>query len=153
MHTCASSIGPLDGNLVLRALKHSATQLPRGGDSAPRIRINKLPDLYNVPDPRAAFPSAKACAPEGSIRSRVASNVAARRRRPPSSVLCHLFSVLRSLVCPPVCPSIRPTRMKNFIARLFTWKISRPASGNRSRFSDCKLAEPRTRVRHRVKSP
>lgn len=46
MHT--SSIGPLDGNLVLRTLEHSATQLPRGGDAAPRIRINKLPDLYNV---------------------------------------------------------------------------------------------------------
>lgn len=46
MHT--SSIGPLDGNLVLRALEHSATQLPHGGDAAPRIRINKLPDLYNV---------------------------------------------------------------------------------------------------------
>lgn len=32
MHTCTSSIGPLDGNLVLRALKHSATQFtPRRG--------------------------------------------------------------------------------------------------------------------------
>lgn len=52
VHTCtrAPSNRWMD-NPVLPALKHSATQLPRaaGINHAARIRINKLPDLYNQP--------------------------------------------------------------------------------------------------------
>lgn len=127
MHTCASSIGPLDGNLVLRALKHSATQLPRGRDTAPRIRINKLPDLYTVPDPRAAFP--KACAPEGSIRPRVASNVATRRR----------VAVLHPL---------RPPHAHRKLYRAFHVKNSRPAKW--SPFSKVSVKFPRVFFFHAI---
>lgn len=73
MHT--SSIGPLDGDLVLRALEHSATQLPRGGDAAPQIRINKLPDLYNVSRIHELHFLAKARVAPRIDRSFVESNV------------------------------------------------------------------------------